>query len=58
MAISDVLQLNKEWSFLEWVISFLVKNIIRMIQFDYSYPLGEKKAKDSELMVFFDKESL
>ena len=24
----------------------------------YSYPLGEKKAKDSELFIYFDKKSL
>lgn len=29
-----------------------------MIEFVYSYPLGEKKAKDSDILVYFDKESL
>ena len=35
-----------------------VFNSYRMIEFDYSYPLGDKKVKDSEIMVFFDKNTL
>jgi len=29
-----------------------------MIEFMYSYPLSEKKAKDSDIVVYFDRESL
>ena len=29
-----------------------------MIEFVYSYPLGEKKAKDSDIIMYFDKDSL
>jgi hypothetical protein len=29
-----------------------------LIEFMYSYPLGEKKAKDSELFIYFDKKTL
>jgi outer membrane lipoprotein-sorting protein len=29
-----------------------------MIEFVYSYPLGEKKAKDSDIIVYFDKETM
>ena len=32
--------------------------VYRMIEFMYSYPLGEKKAKDSDIIVYFDKENL
>jgi len=27
-----------------------------LIEFMYSYPLGEKKAKDSDILVYFEKE--
>jgi hypothetical protein len=29
-----------------------------MVEFVYSYPLGEKKAKDSDIIAYFDKESM
>ena len=30
----------------------------RMYEFMYSYPLGEKKAKDSDILAYFDKETM
>jgi len=30
----------------------------RLIEFMYSYPLGEKKAKDSDIIVYFEKDSM
>lgn len=40
-------------------IKFLViKYSYSLIEFMYSYPLGEKKAKDSDLLVYFDKNTL
>jgi hypothetical protein len=32
--------------------------INRYLEFEYSYPLGTKKDKDSELLTYFEKESL
>lgn len=29
-----------------------------LLEFMYSYPLGEKRAKDSDIIVYFDKETL
>jgi len=29
-----------------------------LIEFIYSYPLGEKKAKDSDIIVYYDKDTL
>jgi hypothetical protein len=29
-----------------------------MYEFMYSYPLGEKKAKDSDILAYFDKETM
>ena len=29
-----------------------------LVEFFYSYPLGEKKAKDSDIIVYFDKQSM
>lgn len=36
----------------------IVIDEFRMIEYVYSYPLGEKKAKDSDFSVFFDKETM
>jgi hypothetical protein len=38
--------------------SYLALLFTSLIEFMYSYPLGEKKAKDSDILVYFEKETM
>ena len=39
-------------------IVFIPNLGFRLIEFMYSYPLGEKKSKDSDILVYFEKSSM